>query len=41
MDCIYCYGHVRVIDAWSNYVAVECAACGVRFTARKEEMGDE
>ena len=37
MECIYCYGHVRVVDSWGNYKTVECNSCGVRFSVRKED----
>ena len=37
MECIYCFGHVRVIDSWKNWKVVECAACGVRYDVREEK----
>ena len=37
MECIYCTDRVVVVDAWSNYKVVECAACGVRYDVRDEK----
>lgn len=41
MECVYCFGHVVVVDSWKNYKVVECAACGVRYDVRDEKEGEK